>query len=302
MSDPTTIAITKTGSSALQALGGLAERRPCLILYSGADAGLPFDLEPGRLVVGRALEADLHIDSPAVSRRHAELRVDDDTVTIADLGSVNGTFVNDQRVQGTVRLRNGDMLRLGVLLLRFYERQSLEAALHDRIYRTATVDNGTEVFNRRYVFDTLRREMRLARQHGWPLSIVVYDLDHFKSVNDRHGHVAGDSVLRDTAALLRNSQQGNGVLGRLGGEEFVTVLPRCDVEAALALAERGREAVAAHEFRLSVAGGAPVLHRQTLSAGIGLFEPGMLEPPEMLAVADRKLYASKHAGRNRVTA
>jgi diguanylate cyclase (GGDEF)-like protein len=114
--------------------------------------------------------------------------------------------------------------------------------------------------------------------------------------------VAGDSVLRDTAALLRNSQQGKGVLGRLGGEEFVTVLPRCDVAAALALAERGRAAVAAHEFRFSMAGGTQVLHRQTLSAGIGLFEPGMLEPPEMLAAADRNLYASKHAGRNRVTA
>jgi len=301
MADPTTVAITKTGVSLLQALAGLSERRPCLILYSGPDAGLPFDLEPGLLVIGRALESHLHVDSPGVSRRHAELRVDDNSVTLSDLGSINGTFVNEARIQGPVALNNGDLVRLGVLVFRFYERQSLEAALHDRIYRTATVDNGTEVFNRRYIFDTLKREMRLARQSQRSLAVVCYDLDHFKTVNDRYGHAAGDSVLRDCAALLRASQQGAGVLGRLGGEEFVVVMPNAGAEQALELAERGRHIVAEHDFVLAVPGGGKATHQQTLSAGISLLTPEMGEPTDLLAAADQKLYASKHAGRNRVT-
>ncbi|MFY9514363.1 MAG: GGDEF domain-containing protein [Rubrivivax sp.] len=302
MSDIPTVAITKSGVSLLQALSGLSERRPCLILYSGADAGLPFDLEPGRFVVGRALESDLHVDSPGVSRRHCELRVDDDSVTLADLGSVNGTFVNESRINGAVVLANGDLVRLGVLVFRFYERQSLEAALHDRIYRTATVDNGTEVFNRRYLFDTLKREMRLARQHERALAVICYDLDHFKNVNDHHGHAAGDQVLRESAALLRSCQQGAGVLGRLGGEEFALLLPNCSLQRALELAERGRRVIEEHEFVVSGPGAPRVLHRQTLSAGIAMLAPEMQEPTDLLAAADNKLYASKHAGRNRVTA
>lgn len=302
MSETPTVAITKSGVSLLQALSGESERRPCLILYSGADAGLPYDLEPGRFVVGRALESDLHVDSPSVSRRHCELRVDDDSVTLSDLGSVNGSFVNEVRIHGPVQLANGDLIRLGVLVFRFYERQSLEAALHDRIYRTATVDNGTEVFNRRYLFDTLKREMRLARQQQRALAVVCYDLDHFKNVNDRHGHAAGDQVLRDAAALLRASQQGLGVLGRLGGEEFALLLPNCSLQRALELAERGRRAVEQHAFVVSGAGAPRVEHRQTLSAGVALLTPAMQDPADLLAAADQRLYASKHAGRNRVTA
>lgn len=300
-SDTPTITITKSGVSLFQAIAGRTDRRPCLILYSGADAGLPFDLEPGRLVIGRAPEVQVHIDNPGVSRRHAELHVTDDQVTLSDLGSINGTFINETRLAAPTALKNGDLVRLGLMVFRFYERQSLEAALHDRIYRTATVDNGTEIFNRRYIFDTLKREMRLAAQHERPLAVVCYDLDHFKAVNDRYGHAAGDAVLKDSAMLLRASQQGAGVLGRLGGEEFALVLPNVGIEQALAVAERGRLAVAEHAFAVAAPGG-PTTHRQTLSAGIAMLSPGMTEVTELLAAADHKLYASKNGGRNRVTA
>ena len=145
--DTTTVAITKSGASLFLDFVGSGPRRPCLILYSGGDAGMPFDLEPGTYVMGRAPECRLHLDNPGISRRHAELQVTESTVTIVDLGSSNGTFVNETRVAAPLQLKGGDMVRLGVVVLRFYESQSLEAALHDRIYRTATVDPGTEVLS-----------------------------------------------------------------------------------------------------------------------------------------------------------
>ncbi|MFO1272614.1 MAG: GGDEF domain-containing protein [Rubrivivax sp.] len=304
MSDTPTIAVTRSGLSLLQDVVGPA-RRPCLILYSGADAGLPFDLEPGVYTVGRAPESSLQLESPGISRRHAELRVSEDAVLLADLGSSNGTFVNEVRIGDPVRLRGGDVVRFGVLVLRFYESQSLEAALHDRIYRTATVDPGTEVFNRRYLFDALKREMRLARQHNVPLAVVIYDLDHFKLVNDRHGHAAGDVVLRDSAAIVRASLAGTGMLGRLGGEEFGIVLPHHALAQAVQVADRARQAVADHRFVLGdsgVPGPSAVVHRQTVSMGVASLAPDMADPIDLIAAADRKLYESKNGGRDRVSA
>jgi len=301
MPDTPTVNVTRSGVSLLQAVAGLAVRRPCLILYSGVDAGLPFDLDPGTVLLGRSIDAQLHVDSPGVSRQHAELQVGEDDVLLRDLGSSNGTFVNEARISAPVRLDNGDLIRVGLLVFRFYERQSLEAALHDRIYRSATVDNCTEVFNRRYLFDTLKREMRLARRYQRPLAVICYDLDHFKTVNDRYGHAAGDAVLKNSAALLRASQHGVGVLGRLGGEEFAVVLPHAGIEQALEVAERGRQAIAEHAFAISMSGTGPATHRQTVSAGVAMLTSEMAEVTELLAAADHKLYASKHAGRNRVS-
>lgn len=294
--DPRTVTITPGSVSLLKEVA--APRRPCLILYSGPDAGRPFDLVPGTVVVGRAPESDLYLDNASISRRHAELRVSDTTVEIRDLGSANGTWVDEERLAAPRVLRGGELVRLGLLVFRYCESQSLEAALHDRIYRMATVDGLTEVFNRRYLVDTLKREIAFARRHGSELALVCYDLDHFKRVNDAFGHVAGDTVLRGSAALLRASLEGQGTFGRLGGEEFAVVLPVTGLDAAAALAERGRAALAAHDFVL----GDGRAHRQTLSAGVALLAPGMTEATDLLAAADQRLYASKHAGRDRVTA
>jgi len=294
--DLRTISISRSSVTLLQAVA--APRRPCLILYSGADAGRPFDLAPGTVVVGRSPDVDFHLDEPSISRRHAELRVNDEQVVIADLGSANGTWIDEVRLEAPRALQGGEMIRMGMLVFRYYESQSLEAALHDRIYRLATVDSLTEVFNRRYLMDTLKREIAFARRHGSPLSLVCYDLDHFKRVNDGFGHGAGDAVLRDSAALLRTALQGHGVLGRLGGEEFAVVLPHTALPAAAEVAERGRAALAAHRFLLE----GQHLHRQTLSAGVAQLEPGMADPGDLLTQADRRLYVSKNTGRDRVTA
>lgn len=163
-----------------------------------------------------------------MSRLHAEVVVEGTQVTLRDLGSTNGSYVQDQRLNGLRLLNDGDLVRLGSVILKFYEHRSLDAALHDRVYRMAMIDSGTGLYNRRYLNDALKRELRQTRQSGRPLAVISFDLDRFKSVNDTRGHSAGDLVLRECAAVVTSVVGNAGILGRLGGEEFLVLMPgRC---------------------------------------------------------------------------
>ena len=155
--------------------------------------------------------------------------------------------------------------------------------------------------------DALKRACRTARQTGRPLCLVMLDLDHFKRVNDTHGHAAGDLVLRECAAIASLVVGQAGVLGRIGGEEFLILLPDTGLAAALALAETLRATVAEHGFELpagdagDVSGGSRVLHRQTVSLGVAVWADDMTDVSQLMAEADRGLYQSKRGGRNRVS-
>jgi diguanylate cyclase (GGDEF)-like protein len=304
MWDPSTIAIDKTELTFFQNLEA-PERLHCsLVVYSGGDTGRQITLEEGTHTIGRSAAARLAIDGPGMSRLHAEVTVQGGSVLLRDLGSANGSFVQDQRLTGPRLLNDGDLLRLGSVLLKFYEHRSVDAALHDRVYRLAMIDAGTGLYNRRYLNDALRRELRLARQHARPLTVISLDLDRFKHVNDHHGHAAGDLVLRDCAALLAPLVGGAGILGRIGGEEFLVLLPDTPLAAARALAERLRAAVAGHAFLLPVGeseGRRRLVHRQTVSLGVAEWGPAMLEACDLLDAADRRLYQAKHEGRDRVS-
>lgn len=298
--DQPTVRLSQGHTALVQSLGDPATRQACLVLYSGPEPGQRHLLREGRLRMGRAPDCELHLDSPGISRRHAELQVTGDAVHLFDLGSVNGTHVNERRVESVVALEDGDMLRLGEVLLKFFPRHSLDALLHDRIYRLATVDSVTEVYTRRYVLDALARELRRARRGARPLALLCIDLDHFKDVNDRWGHGAGDLVLRETAAVLQAGLRPGDILGRTGGEEFIAVLPDTPRDTALALAEALREALAGRDLALRQGDGPAVLHRQTASVGLALLSPRHAGARDLLAEADARLYDAKHAGRNRV--
>ncbi len=285
----------------VQSLGDPATRVACLVLYSGAEPGQRHPLREGTLRLGRAPDCELPLDNPGISRRHAELQVTGDSVRLRDLGSVNGTHVNDNRVHDSVELRDGDMLRLGDVLLKFYPRHSLDALLHDHIYRMATVDAVTGVYTRRYVLDALAREINRARRSGRALAVASLDLDHFKAVNDRWGHDAGDQVLHAAAATLQSALRGGDILGRTGGEEFLAVLPDTPPADALALAERLRASLAGRMLTLRQPDGRELQHRQTASLGVAVLTPEMSGARELLAAADALLYAAKRSGRNQVS-
>ena len=299
--DQPTVRLKQGEMTLFQSLGDpTAARSACLVLYSGAQPGQRFALPEGTLSLGRAPDCQLLLDNAAISRRHAELQVQGAEVRLRDLDSVNGSWVNEHRLRGTVLLADGDMLRLGDVVLKFFQRESIDALLHDRIYRMATVDAGTEVFTRRYVLDALARELRSARRNARPLSVMCIDLDHFKAVNDQWGHHAGDQVLREAAATAHATLRGTDVLGRTGGEEFLVVLPETALPEAQALAERVRAAIAARTVALAAPDGREVMHAQTASIGVASLDATAHNVRELLGAADARLYQAKHAGRNRV--
>lgn len=294
-----TVRLNQTDLTLILSLGDPSARGACLVLYSGSVPGRRYDLHDGILSVGRSPDCSLPIlESAGLSRHHAELHVAGDSVELRDLGSVNGTQVNGQRVEGTVMLKDGDMLCLGELLLKYFQRGSIDALLHDQIYRIATVDAGTEVFTKRYVLDALEREVRQAGRSGNALAVLCLDLDHFKTVNDRWGHEAGDQVLREAAAAVHGSVRSGDIVGRVGGEEFLVVLPGASLGEAQALAERVRAAVAARRTQVRQADGSTVLHEQTVSIGVATLAEGMVGARDLLAEGDAKLYAAKQAGRD----
>lgn len=303
MRDPLTLAIDQSEITVFQSLEGAV--RPCLIRYSGNDAGQRFDLDAGELVLGRGEEVDLKVEGHGVSRRHAALQVGPQSVMLVDLGSANCTFVNDDRVVDPVTLRDGDLVRLANVVFRFHDRRSLDAVLHQRLHRLATVDALTGVANRRQTYEVLQREVVRARRSNQPLSLLCCDLDNFKTVNDSHGHAAGDAVLKQCAALMQAELGKDDVLGRWGGEEFVVVARDTGFEMALELGERLRSAVADHAFELEVVDQGrlcKLLHRQTVSIGLAPLKAEMRDEHDLLAAADRRMYAAKRDGRNRVVA
>jgi two-component system, cell cycle response regulator len=301
MHDPTTLALDKSEVSLFQTLDGLSH--PCLILYSGHEPGRRFDLECGHRLMGRGQTSDVPVDGQGISRRHAELTVTALAVEIRDLGSANGTYVNSQRLTVPVTLKDGDLVRLANVVFRFHDRRSLDALLHDRLYRMATVDPGTGVFNRRYTQEALKLEVSRARRTREPLALICADLDHFKTVNDTYGHAAGDLVLKECAARLRTQLRAGDVIGRWGGEEFVVLARNTSPDQALALAERLRASLADQGFELQASEDGQALtvpYRQTLSLGVAMLQASMKDELDLMAAADRCMYAAKRLGRNRV--
>jgi diguanylate cyclase (GGDEF)-like protein len=280
-------------------------QKACLIQYNGAKTGLRYPLQESHIVIGRDPESPIFVAEPSISRRHAAFHQSGSFIEIEDLGSMNGTFVNDAKISARTILKDGDMLRLGTILFKFYAHDSMEAILADKIYRIATIDAGTQIFNKKYLLDTLESEVKFAKAYKRPLSIIYYDLDFFKKVNDTFGHGGGDFVLKESATLAKSCVRKDDVLGRYGGEEFVIVLPNTDQKTAADLAERIRVMMENHVFNIDVEssnGGRKVVpHKQTLSLGVSQLTAEMAGFEALLESADKKLYHSKQTGRNKVT-
>ena len=161
--------------------------------------------------------------------------------------------------------------------------------------KLAASDSLTELANRRSFFEHAAAEVQRAQRYGHPLSLQMLDIDHFKSINDHFGHAAGDEVLRKLADVLRANLRHNDLAARIGGEEFVVLLPETRLEAAAQHAERLRMAIAALRFPFDQA-----MHSITVSIGVAALDIGELSPDPMLMRADSGLYRAKDDGRNRV--
>jgi two-component system cell cycle response regulator len=170
-------------------------------------------------------------------------------------------------------------------------------ARSQKLLQMATRDPLTGLFNRGYVDDRFAVELSRARRYGKSLTIAVIDADRFKSLNDTHGHMAGDCVLRGIGELLHDTFRQSDTSGRYGGEEFVVILPETDMESAEAKIESLRKAVAAMPFRI---GSHQEEVQVTISAGLASFPDDGLDAADLFALADHRMFQAKREGRNRV--
>jgi len=168
-----------------------------------------------------------------------------------------------------------------------------------RLLQLATSDSLTGLFNRGYVDDRLAMELSRAQRYGKALSLAVIDADHFKALNDTHGHTAGDAVLKKLAEMLRGSFRQSDTAGRYGGEEFVVILPETDIVTACRKVESLRARIAGTPIELSHHGKSV---RMTISAGLASYPEDGADAAELFATADERMFEAKHAGRNRVVA
>ncbi len=266
-----------------------------LVVIYGEDLGRKFDLDEGRTSIGRSAKSDIQIDHDSVSRNHVRLTVDEGRTSIEDVGSTNGTFLNDESLSGKVTLRNNDLIKVGRTVFKFIAHDNIEAAYHDEIYRLTTVDGLTQVHNRRYFDEAVDREISRCRRYGRGLSVLLIDVDHFKSINDTFGHLAGDAVLKEVASTIKRRIRKEDVLARFGGEEFAVLTPEIDLKGATAMAQKVRKVIEKHEFSFD-GETIPV----TISCGVATLGKKGDDAQALLSRADEKLYEAKEGGRNQV--
>jgi diguanylate cyclase (GGDEF)-like protein len=207
--------------------------------------------------------------------------------------------VNGKRVEGSLLLTDGDKIQVGsTTILKFTYHDQLDESFQRQMYESALRDGLTKAFNKKYFLDRLESELRFAKRHGTPLALIMIDIDHFKEINDTHGHIAGDHVLTALSRRLQDTIRTEDVFARYGGEEFSVIVRALDASHALAMAERLRAVIAKLEVRV----GRTVI-KLTVSAGVASYpECNVADSLALVAAADEALYAAKKAGRNRVQA
>lgn len=268
-----------------------ASARAMLTVVAGGDAGRVVSLNSDETVIGRGSSCHLMLPDEGVSRKHASVRRRGGAYYLADLASKNGTYIEDERI--VIREITPDVaFRLGPnVVVRLSLMTAAEARLATQLYESSVRDPLTQCFNRRYLFERLRSELAYSERHRTLVSLVVFDFDNFKRLNDTHGHPAGDDVLRVGARRVLGALRTEDVLARIGGEEFAVVLRGIGHSDAIVCAERVRKAVEGGT------GAVPA----TISAGVATTDD-LPEPTaeKLFQLADARLYEAKNAGRNRV--
>jgi two-component system cell cycle response regulator len=280
--------------------GRLHKSQASLVVLQGAEIGRNFRLRKGSMIIGRSAGADIRLPDNEASREHARInfagKLPDHEAAyfITDLGSTNHTLVNSKPVE-SVRLQDGDKIQIGGTLLKFVILDDIEATFHAEVRDLINYDQLTGLLTKESLYIALERELQRCLRYKLPLSVLMMDLDFFKSVNDGYGHLMGSHVLAEVGRLIRKSIRVSNISGRYGGEEFISYLAETDAAGARMAAERIRTTIESHQFTLD-----DVSVHVTISIGIAAAPGHGRDIKTLVAAADRALYRAKETGRNLV--
>ena len=272
-----------------------ANTESCLVQIHGPELGKKWVLDDEEFTIGRDVKNNIVVDLDNVSRRHARIMTKQGKHFVSDLNSTNGTYLNDEEVLEEQPLRSGDHVKVGGSIFKFLQGGNIETLYHEEIYQMTIVDGLTQINNKRYFLEFLEREMGRCHRYNRALSLIMFDIDHFKKINDTNGHLAGDYVLRELANVIKQRVRKEECFARYGGEEFAIVQPEAGPENARRFAEKIRKLTEDHHFEFEQKA-IPV----TVSIGVADMTGDMTEPLQFIKSADSNLYKAKKTGRNRV--
>lgn len=270
-------------------------QQPMLVVMHGSLLGMTYAINDEALSIGRTANLDIPIDDDNVSRRHAEIFREGNCVKLRDLDSTNGTFVNSQRVKESV-LCDGDLILIGKVLFKFIRSSSIENRFFGQMFALATTDFLTGIFNRQHIMSRLEGEFARARRYLRPLSLLLYDIDHFKQINDTFGHLAGDQLLIESSRLVSKNVRQQDFFGRLGGDEFLVICPETELNNTVLMAQRLAQLIEKWSYSYQ--------SRKldfSISIGIAALSDEMRTSTDLMVKADELMYRSKHRGRNHVS-
>lgn len=260
----------------------------------GSDVGKKFELTGDECYIGRSASCQIIIEDESVSRKHCKIILGE-TPMVQDLGSTNGTSINDEPVKTVpVPISDGSVLILGSVAFKFLVGSNIESSYYEEIYKLTTVDGLTQIFNKRYYIEALEREISRCIRYDRHLSLIMFDIDHFKRINDTYGHLAGDFVLRKLSGAIKEVIRREDIFARYGGEEFSIILPEISIDNARVFAEKIRSTVERTHF-IFENHTIPV----TISVGIALFDKRVMSTrDDFISFSDSMLYDAKRSGRN----
>lgn len=272
--------------------------KPSLVVVQGMDRGDAFVIQKTPLVMGRGDTCDYVIRDDGISRTHAQIvELPDGDYIIEDLGSTNGIFIGKNRV-GRHPLAEGDKVLLGRrTILKFVYQDAVDERYQKQMYESAVKDGLTGVYNRKHFNERIISEMSFAMRHRTSLSLLIFDLDHFKDVNDNYGHQVGDLALTEVAQKIQKTLREEDFFARYGGEEFAVLARDINADGSMALGERIRQIVQDMRIVTPLGLRIPI----TMSIGVATVSGGVkVSAEEFIKLADDNLYKAKKNGRNRV--
>lgn len=273
-----------------------AKGTPYLTVSVGKDMGLMVPIED-TMTIGRNPESAIPLDDELVSWNHCSVTNADGTITLQDNNSRNGVFVDEVRID-QCELDVGSNIQIGDTVMKLELLSEIDIEQRQSLYNRANVDLLTGAYNRHYFQENAKQELSLSKREHTSLKVVMIDIDHFKKINDKYGHLAGDYILREVANIIRNSIRDYDLLCRYGGEEFILLLRGAitltDTEK---LCERIRIQIQDRNFEYR-----GITINLTISIGTCYQEDtSELTIEDIILKADKALYQSKKRGRNRIT-